>query len=56
MPEPCDELEHEGLRFRVEDVEGSRIEKLTVTFEARRERRERERELEELGGPALDES
>jgi putative hemolysin len=54
MPEPGDELEHDGLRFRVEEVEQSRIERLTVTFEARRERRERERGLEELGGPAAD--
>jgi putative hemolysin len=55
MPEPGDELEHDGLRFRVEEVDSSRIDRLTVTFEARRDRRERERELEELGGPAADE-
>jgi putative hemolysin len=40
MPEPGDTLEHDGLVFRVEEVEGSRILRLTVRFEARRERRE----------------
>jgi CBS domain containing-hemolysin-like protein len=54
VPEPGDELEHEGLRFRIQDVEGSRIDRLTVTFEARRTRRERERQLEQLGGAAAD--
>jgi CBS domain containing-hemolysin-like protein len=39
VPAPGDELVHEGLRFRVDEVEGSRIERLTVTFEARREQR-----------------
>src|SRR4051794_26153063 len=50
VPAPGAELQHDGLRFRVEDVEGSRIGRLTVTFEGRRARRERERELGEVGG------
>jgi putative hemolysin len=50
MPEPGDTLTHDGLVFRVEDVDGSRIESLTITFAARRDRRERQRELDELGG------
>ncbi len=31
-PEPGDEVEHHGILFRVEEVEGSRINKLTVRF------------------------
>ena len=49
--DPADRL----LLFRVEDVEGSRIGRLTVTFEERRERRERQRQLDEPGGAELDE-
>jgi putative hemolysin len=30
--EPGDEVEFDGLHFRVDDVEGSRIQRLTVTF------------------------
>ena len=30
--EPQDEIEYDGLRFRVDEVEGSRIQKLMVTF------------------------
>jgi putative hemolysin len=32
MPAPGDEVEHDGIRFRVEEVEGSRIDRLTITF------------------------
>jgi putative hemolysin len=39
--EPGDEISHDGLRFEVVDVEGSRIDKLAVTFEQRRRERER---------------
>jgi CBS domain containing-hemolysin-like protein len=39
MPEPGDEVAHEGVEFRVEEVEASRIDRLTVTFAGRRERR-----------------
>jgi putative hemolysin len=31
-PELGDEVEHDGLRFQVVEIEGSRIERLTVTF------------------------
>src|SRR6266545_1109371 len=31
-PERGDEVEHDGLRFGVDEVEGTRIQKLTVTF------------------------
>ena len=31
-PEPGDEVEHDGLRFRVVDTDGSRIERLQVEF------------------------
>jgi CBS domain containing-hemolysin-like protein len=47
MPGAGDELEHDGLQFRVEEVDGSRIDRLTVTFTARRDRRA-QRELDEL--------
>jgi putative hemolysin len=30
--EPGDEVDYDGLHFRVDDVEGSRIQRLTVTF------------------------
>src|ERR671939_1565881 len=39
--EPGDEVSHDGLVFRVEEVEGQRIDKLAITFERRREERER---------------
>jgi putative hemolysin len=35
-PEPGDEVEHNGVRFRVLDLEGTRIEKLEVEFAPRR--------------------
>ncbi len=31
--EPGDEVEHEGMMFRVDEVEGQRIHRLTVTFQ-----------------------
>src|SRR5438128_2486055 len=37
-----DEVSHDGMVFRVEEVEGQRIGKLAVTFERRREERERD--------------
>ncbi|HEY6056372.1 MAG TPA: hemolysin family protein [Gaiellaceae bacterium] len=40
VPEPGDEVAHDGLEFRVDEVEGTRIGRLTVTFAARRDRRE----------------
>jgi putative hemolysin len=40
---PGDEVGHDGLVFRVDSVEGQRIDRLTVQFvPERRERRERE--------------
>ena len=41
-PEPGDEISHDGMRFQVVDVEGSRIDRLAVTFEQRRRDRERD--------------
>ena len=40
VPEPGDEVSHDGVEFHVDDVEGSRIDRLTVTFAGRRDRRE----------------
>ena len=40
VPEPGDEVAHDGLEFRVDEVEGTRIDRLTVTFAERRDRRE----------------
>jgi len=39
-PEVGDDVSHDGMRFDVLEVEGSRIEKLAVNFQQRRERRE----------------
>jgi len=39
-PEPGDSLDHDGVRFDVLEVEGSRILKLAVTFMRRREPKE----------------
>jgi CBS domain containing-hemolysin-like protein len=39
-PEVGDDVSHDGLRFDVLEVEGSRINKLAVTFEQRREQKE----------------
>src|SRR5207248_305363 len=49
--EPGDEVSHDGLRFQVVDVEGSRIDRLAVTFEQRRRDRERD-EAEAEHAPA----
>ena len=40
--EPGDEVAHDGMVFRVDSVEGQRIERLTVTFGWRHPREERE--------------
>ncbi|HMJ00915.1 MAG TPA: hemolysin family protein [Gaiellaceae bacterium] len=37
-PEPGDSVDHDGLRFDVEEIEGSRIRKVAVTFFERRDR------------------
>jgi putative hemolysin len=39
-PEIGDDVSHDGMRFDVLDVEGTRINRLTVTFERRRDHRE----------------
>ncbi len=42
QPEPGDSITHDGMRFDVLEIEGSRILKLAVTFEQRREQRDRD--------------
>ena len=42
QPEAGDTIMHDGMRFDVLEVEGSRILKLGVTFEQRREQRDRD--------------
>jgi putative hemolysin len=42
QPEVGDDISHDGMRFDVLEVEGSRINKLAVTFERRREQRDRD--------------
>jgi CBS domain containing-hemolysin-like protein len=42
QPEVGDDISHDGMRFDVLEVEGSRIIKLAVTFEQRREQRDRD--------------
>ncbi len=41
-PEVGDDISHDGMRFDVVEVDGSRIERLAVTFEQRREQAERD--------------
>ncbi|HEY6068137.1 MAG TPA: hemolysin family protein [Gaiellaceae bacterium] len=42
QPEVGDDVSHDGMRFDVLEVEGSRINKLAVTFEQRREQKGRD--------------
>jgi magnesium and cobalt exporter, CNNM family len=42
QPEVGDDISHDGIRFDVLEVEGSRINKLAVTFEQRRDQRDRD--------------
>jgi CBS domain containing-hemolysin-like protein len=44
-PEPGDEIHHDGVRFHVLELEGSRIERLEVEFLERRELRHEDRML-----------
>jgi putative hemolysin len=46
QPEVGDDVSHDGMRFDVLEVEGSRIDKLAVTFERRRDQREHADDLE----------
>ncbi len=55
QPEVGDDISHDGLRFDILDVEGSRINRLSVTFERRRDQRERDgAERDELQADLLD--
>ena len=42
QPGVGDDISHDGMRFDVLEVEGSRINKLAVTFEQRRDQKERD--------------
>jgi putative hemolysin len=42
QPEIGDDVSHDGMRFDVLEIDGSRIEKLAVTFEQRRDQRGRD--------------
>jgi magnesium and cobalt exporter, CNNM family len=55
-PEVGDDVSHDGMRFDVLEVEGSRIEKLAVNFERRREQRENGERDSELEAERSDES
>ncbi len=44
QPEVGDDISHDGIRFDVLEVEGVRINKLAVTFEQRRDQRDRDDE------------
>jgi CBS domain containing-hemolysin-like protein len=55
QPEVGDDVVHDGLRFDVLEVEGSRINKLAVTFERRRDQKDRDEiEGEELEAELFD--
>jgi magnesium and cobalt exporter, CNNM family len=55
QPEVGDDISHDGMRFDVLDVEGSRINKLAVTFEQRRDQRDRDEiEREQLQADLFD--
>jgi putative hemolysin len=49
-PEERDELEYENLHFRVDEVEGTRIQRLTVTFVEPTPEQEEAVAAEDLGG------
>ncbi|TMK70875.1 MAG: hypothetical protein E6G50_07210, partial [Actinobacteria bacterium] len=54
-PEVGDDVSHDGMRFDVLEVDGSRIEKLAVTFEQRRDQRDRDdAERDELEAELFD--
>jgi putative hemolysin len=55
QPEVGDDISHDGMRFDVLEVEGSRINKIAVTFEQRRDQKDRdEAERDELEGELFD--
>jgi len=54
-PEVGDDVSHDGMRFDVLEVEGSRIDRIAVTFEQRRDQRGRDdTEREELEAELFD--
>jgi magnesium and cobalt exporter, CNNM family len=55
QPEVGDDISHDGMRFDVLEVEGSRINKLAVVFEQRRDQKERDgNERDELEAELFD--
>jgi putative hemolysin len=55
QPEVGDDISHDGMRFDVLEVEGSRINKIAVTFEHRRDQKGRdEAERDELEAELFD--
>jgi CBS domain containing-hemolysin-like protein len=55
QPEVGDDVSHDGMRFDVLEVDGSRIEKIAVTFERRRDQREHDgAERDELEAELFD--
>jgi len=55
QPEIGDDISHDGMRFDVLEVEGSRIIKLAVTFEQRRDQKDRDdAERDELEAELFD--
>jgi len=53
-PEPGDTVSHDGMSFKVVEIEGSRIDRLEVTFEQRRDLRERDEAADEAEARAAD--
>jgi putative hemolysin len=55
QPEVGDDISHDGMRFDVLEVEGSRINKLAVTFEQRRDQKDHDEvERDELEAELFD--
>jgi CBS domain containing-hemolysin-like protein len=55
QPEVGDDISHDGMRFDVLEVEGSRINKIAVTFEHRRDQKDRDgAERDELEAELFD--
>jgi CBS domain containing-hemolysin-like protein len=55
QPEVGDDISHDGMRFDVLEVDGSRIDKIAVTFEQRRDQKDRDdAERDELEAELFD--
>jgi CBS domain containing-hemolysin-like protein len=55
QPEVGDDISHDGLRFDVLEVDGSRIDRIAVTFERRRDQKDRDgAERDELEAELFD--